>query len=343
MPTPSGSLTLPAALPLECGVLLPRPVVAYEAYGELRGDNGVLLLHGISRSHRAASQPGTSPYEPHGWFRDVLGPGGALDTSASFVISANLLGSPFGSSSAAAPGADGRPLRASFPPISVTDSARAMAGLVRELGVKRLKAVVGVSLGGMVALRIVSLFPELAPAAVVIEAPMSLPDSIRGQLGLTRQVLASDPAFRNGDYVDSSEVWPALKRVRLTALRDRYGRDYLGRIHGSAIAASHALEAEAEAFARAFDANAYASLCQCAATCDLGAVIAEFPGKVLFIACGSDDFAPASRVRESYHALTAAGARAAYWELNSDAGHRAAYVDASRLNAPMREFLSRKY
>jgi homoserine O-acetyltransferase/O-succinyltransferase len=339
---PTASLTLPAALPLECGQLLQRPVVSYETYGELQGDNGILLLHGISRSHRAAGAPGKSAYEPDGWFQDVIGRGGALDPSSVFVISANLLGSPFGSTSPASADIEGRAWKSRFPPISVTDSARAMAALVYALGVRRLKAVVGVSLGGMVAIRLASLFPEVAPAVVAIAACLALPDSVRGRLGLTRQMLAGATAFRGGEYEDSLAVAPELRRVRLTALRDLYGHDYLIRTHGSVFNAERALEAEADAFAQRFDANAYAALCQCAATCDLTEVISDFPAKALFVACNSDDFAPASRVRESYHMLTAAGAKAAYWELNSDAGHRAPYLEAGRLNGPMREFLARK-
>lgn len=335
------ALSLPAALPLECGELLPRPHIAYETYGELRGDNGVLLLHGISRSHRAGAPepPAPAAYEPDGWFRDVIAPNGALDPSSMFVVSANLLGSPFGSTSPVTTDAAGRPLRSRFPAVSVTDCARAAAGLLHRLGVKRLRAVVGVSLGGMVALRLASLFPELVPSVVAIAAPLALPDSVRGRLGLTRQVLASDPAFKEGDYDEPSSVSAALRRVRLGALRDLYGRDYLTRVHGTAFAADRALEAEADAFARLFDAGAYAALCQCAATCDLSS-IGDLPARVLLVASVSDDFAPASRVREAYHVLTARGARATYLEINSEAGHRAPYIDARLLNSPMREFLS---
>ena len=335
----AGYVTLPAALPLECGQLFASPAVAFETYGELRGDNGVLLLHGISRSHRAATKPGKAAYEPDGWWWDVVAPGGALDPSAFCVISANLLGSPFGSSSPYSVDHLGRPMRAEFPTVSVTDCARAMASLIKSLGVKRLRAAVGVSLGGMVALRLAALFPEVVPASVAIAAPLVLPESIRGQLGLTRQVLASDASFRDGEYRNGEEVAGILRRVRITSLRDLYPRDMLVNRHGSAFAAERALEEEAEVFSRKFDANCYAALCQCAASCDMTDLIEEFPGRVLLVGCSSDDFAPPSRVREAYHALTAVGARATYWELNSDAGHRAHYLEAARLNAPLREFL----
>jgi homoserine O-acetyltransferase len=256
------------------------------------------------------------------------------------VISANLLCSPFGSSSPYSVDPLGRPLRTKFPPVTVTDCARAMASLVRTLNLKRLRAAVGVSLGGMIALRLATLFPEIVPATVAVSAPLVLPESIRGQLGLTRQALASDASFRDGEYNNGVEVAGALKRVRMTALRDLYPRDQLARVHGSAFAAERALGDEAELFSQRFDANCYAALCQCAAACDMtDGLIQEFPGRALLIGCSSDDFAPASRVREAYHALTAVGARATYWELNSDAGHRAHYLDAERLNAPIREFL----
>lgn len=342
MITRSGSLALPAALPLECGEVLHRPVVAYETYGELQGDNGILLLHGLSRSHRAAAEPGSFPYEPDGWFRDVIAPAGALDAEAYFVISANLIGSPFGSSSPASPDPSGRPYRQQFPHLTVTDMARAAGALARALGIRRLKAVVGVSLGGMVALRLAALFPDLVPSVAAIAAPTSLPDSVRGRLGLTRQILASDAAFHDGAYEDPVAVAPALRRVRLAALPALYGRDWLTRTHASRFGADRALEAEAEGFASVFDANAYAALCQAAAACDLSDSIEAFAGRALLVACATDDFAPPSGVREAYHALTAAGARASYWELASDAGHRAPYLESAKLNPVLREFLSKK-
>ena len=146
VPLPPGTRQFVAqkALALETtGQSLPYQL-AYQSWGTLNAtaDNAILVIHALSGSADVTA-----------WWPDLLGPGKPLDPARDFVLCINLLGSCYGSSGplSTEPGT-GQAWQSRFPEISVRDQARAQAELVRALGINRLRAVIGPSLGGMVAL-----------------------------------------------------------------------------------------------------------------------------------------------------------------------------------------------
>jgi homoserine O-acetyltransferase len=329
-------ITLPPSLKLGAGGGLVGATVACETYGEPRDDNAVVLLHGLSRSHRAVD--GEGDFSPHGWAKKLVGPGRPMDTGLFFVIAPNLLGSPFGSSSPLTWDGAGAPWGARFPELSVADHARALDAVLEAFGVRRARAVVGFSLGGMVALGHAALFPERVGAVATLLGPAALSESARQRLALAPQLLAADPEFVPGAPTAQGTV-SALRRMRLRALRDLYPRDYLHSRHESLFAAERFLEAEADAFARAFDADCYVSLQRTLATCDLREALPAVTARVLLVSCVTDELALSSRVLDTYHALTAGGARTRYVELQSDSGHRALYLDQDVIAPPLKDLL----
>ncbi|GHC47564.1 homoserine O-acetyltransferase MetX [Roseibacillus persicicus] len=207
------------------GSVLQAPRIAYELYGELNAEasNAILLFHALSGSHHAAGInrdiAGVSFWneELHdGWWNDFIGPGKALDTEKFCIISPNYLGGCYGSTGPAShdPATD-KPYGSSFPRVTVGDQARFAAALLDELGVARLHAVVGPSVGGLCALTFSNLFPERTQKVVSVAS--SYKNTILNRLLLFEQILAieNDPYFNGGDYYEGSSPKLGLALARM--------------------------------------------------------------------------------------------------------------------------------
>ena len=133
----------------------------------------------------------------------------------------------------------------------------------------------------------------------------------------------------------------ALQRARLTLLRDLADRDHLLRTHGDLFGGERALEQEALSFARQFDANCYATLCESHARVDLHESLSRIKARTLLLTASSDPFAPPERARDTYHRLIANGVSARYHELQSDAGHQTYSLEAAKVGQVLREFFGR--
>jgi homoserine O-acetyltransferase len=247
----TGTHLLTVPLPLEEGGLLDGTQVSYETYGEPSGENSVVLLHDLAHSHRALALPEASPYQPSGWGRELIGEKRPLDPSSLHIISANLLGSPFGTTSPITEDPfTGQMLGPALPLLTTLDMARAVSALLRSMGLKRVRAVVGVGLGGLVALRLAALFPEMMAGVVTIGAARTLPDGPRDRIGMFHQLLWMDPEYKEGFYRPGGGPLKTMRKLRLEYLRMVYGREYLVAKHRDIDAAEQVLEADARPSAR---------------------------------------------------------------------------------------------
>lgn len=157
---------------------LPNFTIAYETWGKLNSDksNAILLHTGLSASSHVASggndvSPSTST-KP-GWWEEFVGPGKAIDTDRFFVICTNALGGCFGStgpSSLYPLGEGGVRWATRFPLLSIHDMTRAQLRLLDGLGVGKLYASVGSSMGGMGSLSLGYMAPERVGRVVSISA-----------------------------------------------------------------------------------------------------------------------------------------------------------------------------
>ena len=169
------------ALPLTyaAGEPLPEFDVAYETWGTLAParDNAILLHTGLSASSHAAS---TRENPAPGWWEKFIGPGRALDTRQFFVICANVLGGCYGSTGPSSiDPATGSPYATTFPVISIFDMVRAQYALLDHLGIEKLYASVGSSMGAMQSLAAGWMFPERVGKIVSISGTArSSPSSI---------------------------------------------------------------------------------------------------------------------------------------------------------------------
>jgi homoserine O-acetyltransferase len=198
---------------------LPSAILAYETWGTLNaaGTNAILLFHALSGSHHACGHnpaiPGTgSLWQPEmheGWWNDMIGPGKALDTNKYFIVCANYLGGCYGSTGPASihPGS-GKPWGSAFPHVTAADQAEVQAKLLDHLGVGKLHAAIGPSVGGLIALTFASRFPERVKNVVSIAAGYKT--TVLNRLILFEQILAieNDPHFHGGDYYDRGNGGP---------------------------------------------------------------------------------------------------------------------------------------
>src|SRR6185503_7428647 len=164
------SVRLPRPFTMRHGGVLDEVDIAYETWGTLAAarDNVLLLVTGLSPgAHARSSAEDPSP----GWWEEMIGPGLPIDTNRFHVVCVNSLGSCHGSTGAASlDPRTGQRYRLGFPVLTIEDIATAAREALRALGIERLRAVVGPSMGGMTALAYAILFPDEVGALVTISA-----------------------------------------------------------------------------------------------------------------------------------------------------------------------------
>ncbi|PSS17055.1 hypothetical protein M430DRAFT_35618 [Amorphotheca resinae ATCC 22711] len=199
---------------LDWGGVLPEFDIAYETWGEINADkSNVILLHtGLSASSHAHS---TEKNPKPGWWEKFIGPGGCLDTDKYHIICTNVIGGCYGSTGPSSiDPADGKRYATRFPILTMEDMVRAQFRLLDGLGIKKLYASVGSSMGGMQSLAAGLLFPERVGRIVSISGcARSHPYSI-AMRHTQRQVLMMDPKWNRGFYYDSVPPHAGMKLAR---------------------------------------------------------------------------------------------------------------------------------
>lgn len=153
---------------LDWGGILPEFNIAYETWGQLNSSksNAILLHTGLSASsHAHSTETNTKP----GWWEKFIGPGKPLDTDKYFVICTNVIGGCYGSTGPSSiDPANGERYATRFPILTMEDMVRAQFRLLDNLGIQKLYASVGSSMGGMQSLAAGTLFPERVGRVVSI-------------------------------------------------------------------------------------------------------------------------------------------------------------------------------
>ncbi|GAA5877586.1 hypothetical protein JCM16303_003388 [Sporobolomyces ruberrimus] len=207
----------PHPFPLDYGGQLPSFSLAYETWGTLNADksNAVLLHTGLSASSHAHS---TAENPAEGWWEKFIGPGKALDTDRFFVICTNVLGGCYGSTGPSSlDPSDGQPYATRFPIVSIFDMVRAQFELLTDLGIDKLAASVGSSMGGMQSIAAAHLEPERVGKIVSISGTSrSSPASI-AMRHAQRSVLMADPNWKRGFYYDDLPPHTGMKLARQIA------------------------------------------------------------------------------------------------------------------------------
>ncbi|CCM01712.1 uncharacterized protein FIBRA_03777 [Fibroporia radiculosa] len=204
-------------LPLSYSEPLPSVDIAYETWGTLSPakDNVILLHTGLSASSHAAS---TDLNPTEGWWENFIGPGRALDTNQFFIICTNVLGGCYGTTGPSSiDSTTGQPYATRFPVISIFDMVRAQFALLDHLGIEKLYASVGSSMGAMQSLAAGWLYPERVGKVVSISGTARSSPSAIAMRFAQRSVLMADPNWNNGFYYDGLPPHTGMKLARQIA------------------------------------------------------------------------------------------------------------------------------
>lgn len=358
-------LALPSPFPLRRGGILYGATVAYETWGSLSParDNAVLLFTGLSPSaHAASSAADPTP----GWWEAMVGPGKPIDTERWFVVCINSLGSCFGSTGpAACDPHSGRPYRLRFPALSLEDVAEGGFQVLRALGIERLAALVGPSMGGMSALALLALHPGVARTAILISTASAAHPFAIALRSLQRQAVINDPTFAQGEYRSEDLPLPGMLYARKLGMltyrspeewRVRFGRrrSPTARTEHNLLVGEFEVEAyldnRAAAFSRLFDPCCYLYLSRASDWFDLsehGQGDRRLPlaraglERALVLGVQTDILYPLEQQRELAEDLAAVGCPVEFHALASLEGHDAFLIDLDRFAPPIADFLSR--
>jgi len=353
---------------LECGATLPSLTVAYRTYGRLNAarSNAVLVCHALTGDQYVAERHPISGKE--GWWDQVVGPGRPVDTDRFFVICANVLGGCMGSTGPRSPRChDSQELWGTdFPPVTIRDMVRAQKKLIEHLGIDRLFAVMGGSMGGMQVLQWAALYPDAVFAALPIAtaAHHSAQNIAFHEVG--RQAIFADPDWLNGRYWETGRV-PArgLAVARMCAhitylseeaLTRKFGRRLQNApkdpteaisLFGEMFEVQSYLRHQGSTFVQRFDANSYLSITR---ACDYFDLAADYDGdlanafrgtrtRFLLASFSSDWLYPTAESRSIARALNRAGANVSFVEFPTDKGHDAFLLEEPDFHRTLAGFL----
>jgi len=181
----------------EAGGVINDVTIAYRRWGEFRGDpdgmnNLVLIEHALTGDTNVAD-----------WWGDLLGPGRALDTDAWCIVCTNVIGGCQGSTGPASEHPDGGRWGSRFPAISIRDQVTAEKQFLDALGVSRIHAVLGGSMGGARTLEWAMMYPDKVNAVCVIAVSAR---ASAWQIGIQSAQISAierDPAWQGGDFYDT--------------------------------------------------------------------------------------------------------------------------------------------
>lgn len=357
-------VTFADGLALECGITLASLVVAYRTYGTLNADktNAILICHALTSDQYVAE---THPLTGRGgWWETVVGPGRPIDTDRFFVICANVLGGCMGSTGPQDCRDDGTEEMwgIDFPPVTIRDMVHAQKRLIDHLGIARLFAVVGGSMGGMQVLEWAATFPQSVFAAIPIASAAyhSAQNIAFNEVG--RQAIFGDPEWFDGRYyahgcVPARGLAVARMVAHITylseqALTRKFGRRLRGgqtlSLFGDRFEVESYLQHQGSTFVRRFDANSYLTITRAMDYFDLAAdhegdlsrAFASTPTRFCIISFSSDWLFPTADSRAVARALNRAAANVSFVEIKSDKGHDAFLLDEPDFHRTLAGFLA---
>jgi len=348
-------------LRLKSGARLTDYTLAYETYGTLNAarSNAVLVCHALNASHHVAGTYADQP-KSEGWWDNLVGPGRPLDTERFFVIGVNNPGSCFGSTGPRQTNpATGRPWGADFPVVTVEDWVDAQARLMDALGIERLAAAIGGSLGGMQALDWSLRYPDRIAHCIAIATAPNLSAQNIAFNEVARRAIVTDPDFYGGHFYEHGTLQRRGLRVarmigHITYLSDDVMAEKFGRAlrNGELGYTTQDIEFQIESYLRHqgdkfseyFDANTYLLITRALDYFDparefdgnLSEAFARARAKFLLVSFTTDwRFSPA-RSREIVKALLDNRLDVSYAEIDAPHGHDAFLLDDARYHGVLR-------
>jgi homoserine O-acetyltransferase len=358
---------------LELGGFLGPIDVEYETYGELSPDrdNVVFVAHALSgdahlagwdRNAVASGRPWRT--RKPGWWHAIVGPGRAIDTRRYFVICPNVLGSCYGTTGPASLNpATGKPYGLRFPKVTIGDWVQLHARLLDALGIARVKAMVGGSLGGQQALEMALRFPERVERVAILAASARLSAQGLAFNNVGRTCILNDPHFASGDYYEGRAPSSGLATARMLAhitylsnvgLHQKFGRRLQNvtspEQHGFGVefAVESYLQHQGRRFVERFDANSYLYISRAMDYYDAAAwgdgdlvtACRRIQARVIIVSFSSDWLYPPDACSELAQALVQGGRSVAYLNIPSPYGHDAFLVEVPVVGRLLKGFFT---
>jgi len=354
-----------APMPLDSGESLGPITLAYETYGQLNADrsNAILILHALSGDAHAAGYHTENDKHP-GWWDDCIGPGKAFDTNRFFVICSNVIGGCQGSTGPSSINPQtGDYYGLSFPVVTIADMVRAQRHLIDYLGIDKLLAVAGGSMGGMQVLQWTVSYPERVQAALPLattarHSPMLIAFSEVG-----RQAIYADPNWNGGNYYKDTRPNAGLAVARMVghitylseeSMQHKFSRrlqerEHFGYDFNTDFEIEGYLRYNGRIFTERFDANSYLYVTKAMDYFDLsegrGSMAEAFARSThityLVVSFTSDWLYPTYHSKDMVSALMAMGADVTYCDIKSAWGHDAFLLEVDTMTDLMSNFLNR--
>lgn len=337
---------------MESGDELPELEVAYQTFGTLNAqkNNAVLVLHAFSGDSNAAA-----------WWKTMVGPKLPIDTEKYFVVCSNVLGGCAGTTGPRSINpATGRPYGFSFPIPSMRDMVRVQGMLLDHLGIEKVLATIGGSMGGMQSLEWARTFPDRLESAIVIASTTRISPQNIGFHVVGRYAIMSDANWKGGNYPEGGGPKSGLAVARMLghitflseeAMHEKFGRRVRPEKESPlAFGDEHEVESylwhQGSKFVDRFDATTYVLLTKAMDYFDFSAgyqnleeAFATTKCDFLIVSFTSDWLFPTSQSREMYRALLRAGRSATYAEIDTDKGHDSFLLENPEMEELVRAFL----
>ena len=350
-------------LPLESGRVLGPLTLAFETYGTLNAarSNAVWVAHAWTGDAHAAGRHSDDDRKP-GWWDDMIGPGKVIDTDRYFVVCSNVIGSCYGSTGPTSINPrTGKPYNLTFPVIMVRDMVRAQQLLREQLGIQRVLAVIGGSMGAMQALEWGIHYPEHTGAVIPIAGTGSPSPMAIALNALARQAIFNDPMWKKGSYRPEHPPADGLALARavghISFLSDasmqlKFGRrfsardgifDFFGKFE-----IERYLDHNGRNFVDRFDTNSFLYLAKALDLYDvawgfdgLDEALSQLVCPSLWFAFTSDWLYPPAQTEELVGILQRMARPVEYHLVDSDYGHDSFLVEPEKFTFRISDFLAR--
>ena len=330
--------------------------IVYETFGELNADktNAILVCHALSASAHAAGKYSDSAEERAGWWDGLVGYGKAIDLEQYFVVCVNLPGSPFGTTAPKSINPQtGIPYGSKYPWPTIEDMVESQRIVLQHLGITKLRAIAGGSLGGMQVLLWCAMYPEMTESIIAMATGAAVPVQGIAWHIIGRKAIEADQRFRGGDYYGEPEPLRGLQVARMighmtylsqAALNSKFGRRRRGNTRQFEI--DSYFEHQGKKFGSSYDANSYIRVQAAMDEMDLteqygslDAAFANWRGRSLLVSFDTDWLFPVSEVDRVEAAMRVNGTEVEHLRISSPNGHDTFLIDWNLINPPVRAFL----
>jgi homoserine O-acetyltransferase len=359
----SGIKTFKKPLYLESGRILEPYDIAYTTYGELNSnrDNVILITHALTGSHKPVKESDCEVFNS-GWWDHLIGDGKAIDTSKYFVVSTNVIGSIFGSTSPISPFNPLNPskndlYRYRFPVVTIKDMVRAQHIFLQSIGIRKVKAIIGGSMGGMQALQFGVDFPNFSEIIIPIATTSATQPWTIAFNKVTQEAIKRDPKFQDGNYSVDEIMRDGLDGLAIgrmaghisflshNSMKRKFGRNYLKDdgffdINGRFQVDSY-LEYNGNKFSKKFDPLSYLYLTKAINIFDLSNgysslenALENFRAKMILISFSGDLLFLPEESEVVVNAMNSINKSdlVDYYEIESDYGHDAFLIEFEKFD-----------